>query len=101
MTKEYTFKLEEEQVDAIVLEDLMWSHQLQLKYITEPKTREGESIQEIMDLYDALTKVLSYHMTRGDFNSYMAQCNDLLMDTPEEKVCCNGDCNQGRTCPKR
>jgi len=85
MTKEYTFKLEEEQVDAIVLEDLMWSHQLQLKYITEPKTREGESIQEIMDLYDALTKVIAYHMTKGDFNAYMAQCNSRIMSTAEEQ----------------
>jgi hypothetical protein len=85
MTKEYTFKLAEEQVDAIVLEDLMWSHQLQLKYITEPKTREGESIQEIMDLYDALTKVIAYHMTKGDFNAYMAQCNDRIMNTAEEQ----------------
>ena len=85
MTKEYTFKLEEEQVDAIVLEDLMWSHQLQLKYITEPKTREGESIQEIMDLYDALTKVIAYHMTKGDFNAYMAQCNAVMLNTDEEQ----------------
>jgi hypothetical protein len=86
MTKEYTFKLAEEQVDAIVLEDLMWSHQLQLKYITEPKTREGESIQEIMDLYDALTKVIAYHMTKGDFNAYMAQCNARIMSTAEEET---------------
>ena len=85
MTKEYTFKLAEEQVDAIVLEDLMWSHQLQLKYITEPKTREGESIQEIMDLYDALTKVIAYHMTKGDFNAYMAQCNAVMLDTEAEQ----------------
>jgi hypothetical protein len=85
MTKKYTFELEEEQVDAIVLEDLMWSHQLQLKYITQPQTREGESIQEIMDLYDALTKVIAYHMTKGDFNAYMAQCNAAIMEASQEK----------------
>ncbi len=85
MTKKYTFELAEEQVDAIVLEDLMWSHQLQLKYITQPETREGESIQEIMDLYDALTKVIAYHMTSSEFNAYVAQCNPLIMNTAEEQ----------------
>lgn len=83
MTKQYTYTLSEDQVDAIVLEDLMWAHQLQLKYITKPETREGESIQEIMDLYDALTKVLAYYMTSQEFNAYVATCNERIMETGE------------------
>lgn len=95
--KEYTFKLEDEQLDAIVLDELTWAHQTQLKYIIHPETREGESIVEIMDLYDALTKVIRYYTTTQEFESYVAKCNELLM----ENTCCNDECNQGRTCPKR
>jgi hypothetical protein len=83
MTKQYTYTLDSDQVDAIVLEDLMWSHQLQLKYITKPETREGESIHEIMDLYDALTKVLAYYMTTQEFNQYVAKCNEKIMESGE------------------
>lgn len=83
MTKKYTFELEPEQVDAIVLDDLTWAHQLQLKYVTKPETREGESIQEIMALYDALTKVLAYYMTTDAFNRYIADCNAQIMESGE------------------
>lgn len=80
----YTFKLEDEQVDSIIVQELQWSHQLQLKYITQPETREGESIQEIMDLYDALTKVLRYYMTSAEFDSYIAKCNEQMMESTTE-----------------
>jgi hypothetical protein len=84
MNKAYTFKLEDEQLDAIMVTELQWGHQLQLKYITHPETREGESIQEIMDLYDALTKVLRYYMTSGEFDSYMTKCNEQMMEYTTE-----------------
>lgn len=82
--REFTFKLEDEQLDAIVLSELIWSHQLQLKYITQPETREGESIQEIMGLYDALTRVLRYYMTSGEFDSYITKCNVQMMEYTTE-----------------
>lgn len=84
MNKSYTFKLEDEQLDAIMVTELQWAHQTQLKYITHPETREGESIQEIMDLYDALTKVLRYYMTSGEFDSYMTKCNEQMMESTTE-----------------
>lgn len=82
--KHYTFKLEDEQLDAIMLAELTWAHQTQLKYITHPETREGESIIEIMDLYDALTKVLRYYMTTQQFEAYVAKCNEQLMESTTE-----------------
>lgn len=82
----YTFDLEDDQVDSIIVQELTWSHQTQLKYILHPEVREGESIEEIMDLYDALTKVLRYYMPSGAFDSYVAKCNEQIMEDTEESA---------------
>ena len=76
--KKYVFEIHEEQVESIIVSDLKWSFENQIKYIVHPELREHESIHEIMDLHDALGKVLKYYMKGNEYAQYIEECNAYM-----------------------
>jgi hypothetical protein len=84
--KKYVFEIHEDQVESIIVSDLKWSYENQIKYIVHPELRENESIQEIMDMYDALGKVLRYYMPYQEYQEYVAQCDAYMKEHTKEST---------------